>query len=563
MENPNNTPSDAGEDPESADSLGAGGGAEETQDQGLGAPDALPAGLRPRRGRKPALTGATGPRSVKGQGEEQARQVIMDKMRRDLLFFGRIVNPGMFTVASPPFHLELAERLIAPTAVKLNVIAPRGHAKSSLAAGLLPLWHLCFHDGPKFVVLVSKTQGHANRLLQSIKDIIEFSVPFRALFGYWGKHAARKWTDGEVTLPDGSVILTRGASQQMRGLKVGNQRPTLVVYDDPEDENNTKTEEAIHGNLMNLLKGVVPGLDPRVGRVVLIGTPIKEQSMVLVVSRMEGWETLRYKALMGSEGRYRALWPEVWPVERLLAERKALEDIGRVSAFYSEMQCEIVGDSDQLFRREDLHYWEGEVLRDRAGEHYLKVVSIDGREAEKNVPVNLFMGVDPASSTSARADYTAIVVIAMDRDKNVYVVDYVRKRMKPLDVAQRIMEMYRRYRPKKTQIETVGYQEMLRQYLREHGEEHIPGLEIKNNPRKDKLTRLEGLQPEVARGKWHLMERHIELEEEMVVFPRAAHDDLLDGIFYARKGAYPPYHDAIVEEAPKRPPRRMDWFADL
>jgi hypothetical protein len=33
------------------------------------------------------------------------------------------------------------------------------------------------------------------------------------------------------------------------------------------------------------------------------------------------------------------------------------------------------------------------------------------------------------------------------------------------------------------------------------------------------------------------------LEDEMLLFPRGKHDDLLDGLYYAFKGSYKPFHD--------------------
>ena len=50
-------------------------------------------------------------------------------------------------------------------------------------------------------------------------------------------------------------------------IKVGSQRPTLIIVDDPEDENNTKTAEAMESNLRWLLQSAVPSLDPLKGKI--------------------------------------------------------------------------------------------------------------------------------------------------------------------------------------------------------------------------------------------------------------------------------------------------------
>jgi predicted phage terminase large subunit-like protein len=365
----------------------------------------------------------------------------------------------------------------------------------------------------------------------------------------------------------------------MRGLKYIHQRPTKVIYDDPEDENNTLTEEARDKTLNGLLKGIVPGLDPHYGRAGVIGTPIHSQGLVNTLESNPSWFNRKYKGLIENEAwkegdpekdRYRALWPEVLSVDRLLEDKASAEAIGKLSTWYSEYQCEIVGDEDQLFREADLRYWKGELQWDVAGNPYLEIIAKgDPSDMEVfvnplKIPVNLFMGVDPASSTRRTADYSVIFTIGMDIDKNIYAIDYFRKRVKPLTLASEIIRKFKHFRPQRTQVESTGYQEMLRQYLREHAPEHIPGLEIKNSPRTKKSDRLAGLQPDFAMGKVYLRPHMQDFEQELLLFPRGRNDDLLDGFFYARKGAYIPYHEVQTDERPAErrvvPGFSKDWM---
>ena len=122
------------------------------------------------------------------------------EMQQDMLLFGRMVMPNMFSSESPPFHYDLTKALLDPDDKQINIIAPRGHAKSSVAAGIYPLWHLMFTPGVKVIVLVSRTQGHATKLLGTIKDVLDYSQEFRHFFGYWGMQSARKWTNNEIEL---------------------------------------------------------------------------------------------------------------------------------------------------------------------------------------------------------------------------------------------------------------------------------------------------------------------------------------------------------------------------
>ena len=173
---------------------------------------------------------------------------ILSKLKDNMILFGRVIMPNMFSSESPDFHYKVADVLMDNTQKQVNIIAPRGHAKSSIVGGVYPLYHLIFEKGPKLIVLVSRTQDHAIKLLGTIKDCLDYSQQFRALFGYWGQHSARSWAKTEIELKDRSMIVCKGTGQQLRGIKHGNQRPTLIIVDDPEDENNTKPPEAMETN---------------------------------------------------------------------------------------------------------------------------------------------------------------------------------------------------------------------------------------------------------------------------------------------------------------------------
>lgn len=202
-----------------------------------------------------------------------------------MILFGKVVMPNMFSAPSPDFHYTIAEDLMVKDKKQINIIAPRGHAKSSIVGGVFPLYHIVFDKGPKLIVLVSRTQDHAVKLLGTIKDIFDYSNEFRQLFGYWGMNSARSWAKTEVELKDGTMIVCKGTGQQLRGIKHGNQRPTLIIVDDPEDENNTKTSQAMESNLRWLLQSALPSLDPTKGRIAIIGTPIHQRCLVETLKR--------------------------------------------------------------------------------------------------------------------------------------------------------------------------------------------------------------------------------------------------------------------------------------
>ena len=478
-----------------------------------------------------------------------------------MILFGKIVMPNMFTAPSPDFHYKISDVLRDKTEKQINIIAPRGHAKSSIVGGVFPMHHIMFDEGTKLIVLVSRTQDHAVKLLGTIKDVFDYSESFRAVFGYWGQHSARAWAKTEIELKDGTMIVCKGTGQQLRGIKHGNQRPTLIILDDPEDENNTKTSEAMESNLRWLLQSAVPSLDPKKGRLAVIGTPIHQRCIVETLKEMDGWKNMLFKPDLTNKV---ALWEEWQPIDKLIQKKKELESINRVSVFYREYMCEVVGDEDQLFQEGYLKYYDGDLIF-KNNYPFIRFKSIEGEDIDKLVPVNVFMGVDPASSTRQTADFSTIVSVAVDNENNRYVLPYMRKRATPLNLADKIIQYYKIYKPEKTRIESVGYQEMLREYVKKKCEDEnifIPGLEIRENPRNSKSARLETMEPYFAMGKTYIRKDMEELKDELLLYPRGKHDDLLDGLYYATKKIYPPNHKEIDGSHEKKKSRNVIRLQD-
>ena len=501
------------------------------------------------------------------------KEEAYEKLKQDVLLFGKVCSPNTCVVRTPEFHYDLAAIWHDITRTRVNVIAPRGHGKSTLCK-FFALHHLMY--GPtniKVILLISRTQSHAIRLLADIKNNLEYSQTFREIFGYWGKETASKWSEDEIILKDGSIIMCKGASQMIIGINHLSQRPTFVLYDDPEDENNTKTKESMESTLRILLRGVDPGADPIHGRIFVIGTPQREGCLVEKLKDMPEWITKHYDAIVNEKDK-RVLWPEWISWERLMMKKASYEAINRLSIFYSEYRCTIIGDEDQLFNIQDFRYWDGDYKKDERGESYILIKRLGKQERDgldwkvvwEDVvelvwkPINTFMGVDPASSTSTSADYSVIMVIGIDIDKKAYILPFFRKRVKPMDLTKNIIEYYHKYRPKITNIETTGYQEMLRDYLRQESPVYIPGLELKNNPRTPKSKRIETLQP-FFYNKQMLFKSDMpnlgDLENELLLYPRTKHDDILDALYYARKTIRPPYHKHESNKTVRRVFRRF------
>jgi len=498
------------------------------------------------------------------------RVPVQMKLKANPLLLGKVTMPEMFTKPSPPFHKQLIAAYLDPKHRLVNIQAPRGHAKSSVMGGIAPLHHLMHHHTrTKFIVLVSKTQKHAKRLLQTIKDTLDFSEGFRQVYGYWGQHSAKKWTDEEIRLKDGSVITCVGTGQQVRGLKIGHQRPTLIILDDPEDENNTRTAEAMRNNLDWVEKGLVPSVDSDSGKIIVIGTPLHQSCLVETLRDSRRWHSLHFSAELNAKKQL-PLWPEKHTWADLQAIRADAERNNRLSAYYQEYLCSVIPDEDRLFKPDDFRYYQ---LLSISHEADARRPSITFQPCTKKgdpigkpitSPCYTFMGIDPATSTRDTADYTVIMPIAMLPDTRVLILPYTRARMAPSATIEKIISTYRRYRPLITSIEATGAQETFRDILRQRTDISIPGLAVKHLPRESKYKRhLEVLEPYFAANRILMAPGDQALFDELVMHPKGKHDDILDALYYAllrAKAPNTPKSTTTDHARPSKKPPAQAWM---
>ena len=479
------------------------------------------------------------------------KQQVLDRCKTDLLYFGQILNPTAFYTESPEFHKEIVQMLMDRSILQIMFQAPRGFGKSTLLL-LFILHHLFFDGGNKVILIQSKTRPLALDRMSTIKSLLKSYLVSDLFSVNINEDTSSTWREDKIQFRfnniitgenQGVMIRAIGTGMPARGMLVDETRITLYVLDDPDDEDNCKTKEAMDDNLSKFL-GNKEGVDPRGGRTIVIGTPIREGCIVDRLNGNFGWETKVYDSI--DETNKVSIWENYRSYKWVMEEKKReYEELGMRWKWYAEFRCQISGEEDRVFK--DWKYWGGSLE-----DGFLKITHKHKQElpTPELVPVNTFLGIDPASSTKSTADYSVTFRLAFD-GKNIYVLPYFRQRVTPLAHAEQIVETVRQDKPTRGQVETVGYQEMLRTYLRQRLEEedlYLPGLELKFNPRTEKSARLEMLQPFFASGRIWLMDNMPELEDEFNMYPRGKHDDLLDGLYYATRKLIPPDHQVETEE---------------
>ena len=481
-------------------------------------------------------------------GDVSKNEKILQLAYKDLITFGKLFSPQDFLAsATPDFHNEVGKLLINKEIQQLGLVLPRDHAKSTLAScAVLYRFLFASPDKPEFIAWVGEAQDQATDNLNWIANHI-YSNP--AIHYYFGDLQGEKWTKTEITLTNNCRMIAKGTSQRLRGKKQLSTRYTGIILDDFESELNTKTPESRLQIKNWVTAAVYPAIDfDKGGFLWCNGTIVHYDSFIngLVngyksaekTGEEYSWDIVTYKAILENG---KPLWPSRWPLEKLEERKQFYVDSGTPAKFYQEYMNQAKSPEDQIFAEEDImdNLYSGNArFNEEANSWYLR---FDDGSTEY---VNIYMGVDPASTLSIKNDYSVIMVIGVTSDNDYYVLEYWRKRVLPMECAEEIFKIFERYKPiKRINIETISYQEMLRDYVFKRSKKEgkfLPGIEkgIKgygNQKKKDRL--FEGLQPMFKAGAVHLKKNMHELIGELLDFPKGSHDDTIDAFWLSTQYA--------------------------
>ena len=494
--------------------------------------------------------------------EEKYEQLqALKKLKNNMALFGKYCFPTALKKSTPAFHTNIYKDLANNEKRRVLIAAPRGTAKSTVTTLIYPLWKAAFKksDEELFIVIISESQAQSINFLSRIKYHLTYSNQFKSIFGNLGPETASKWTHTDIVLANGTRMVAVGTGQRVRGFLQGDTRPNLIIVDDFESELNAYTPEARAKNRKWLTEAVIPSLSDE-GKIAMIGTVISEDCFLCWAKESSAWNVLWFSIWDENE---KSIWPERFPKERILSIKEEFKSVGNINGFFQEYMNIAQSPDDAPFQPDwiKLHHWSYKRIQ---GQNCL--IKNEGEENEEIKPVEVYTGVDPASSLSARADYFVIATIAIDNKSNRYVLDLYRNRISPAEQPGMIIKTFKKYRPRRVKVETVGYQEALRTAVRELMKEenlYIPGLESGVKPRNSKSERLLSLVPLFAKGSFYFRPEDTHAQAEFLSYPKGKHDDIMDAIWTALDGAKPCRKrdfEKISDDEWRKPNKSLDWM---
>ena len=339
--------------------------------------------------------------------------IIRKELRNPFLGFDLIYLPHYLRLPPADFHPEMLSLLEDYSVKFLSIIGFRGSAKSSYASVALPLWMSLEHpDLYPFIIIINETRDQAVENIANIRKELEENLLLRLDYGDMseGISKQREWTKSGLLLKNGVRILGLSRGQRIRGRRHRQDRPSVVIIDDPEElvkvekkEYRDKTEKWLRGE-------VIPAIEEVNARLIVLGNILHTDAIMARLKNDPIFIHKDYALFKGEPIWENCTWKGKYPTPEAL---KAQERKVRHTAWMREYLLKVIPPEGQVIKDEWIQYYD---------EIPAPVYETDPRTKQQKLVFNPILsageGVDLAISKQASADYTAMVGGVMATQEN-------------------------------------------------------------------------------------------------------------------------------------------------
>ena len=340
---------------------------------------------------------------------------------------------------------------------KCCIIEPRGLAKTTTFNMANSVWLHCYAKS-KFTLIGAKTDNDAAQFLDSIKRAFKENKKIIDNFGLLIDKKNYTVNANEVEFTNGTYIRTVGSGTSVRGANWGGIRPTVVICDDYQSEQDILTDSAREKKYDKFLKEVEQVGDKAVYRngnkikqatkIIAIGTVLHTFCLMSQLSRNNDYYTILRRAIILGDGQTvedifeSDLWQQCHDI---YFDEKLDKELRKATAeqFYinhkEEMQFDVLWPEKwDCFNDLAIIYWENrkafmsELMNDASsiGEKWFKSVKTQTKEEiEEHDFIKTMLSVDPASTTNKKSDSTNIMVGSKATNDFTYIRDIVHRKL--------------------------------------------------------------------------------------------------------------------------------------
>lgn len=405
-------------------------------------------------------------------------------------------------------------------------LAPRGFGKSTVGDVDFCITKIIREPNVR-IMIGSKTQTQAEAFLKEVRTHFEQNVNLIRIFGDWKKSRDNVWNDKEFTV-NRRTIIKKEATLTALGASgaVVSKHFDVIIGDDLVGFENARTEAQRKKLKEWFYSSLFPTLEPD-GEIHILGTRYSPMDLYEDLIRSKNYKINIQQAITVKDNAEYSLWEAKFSLEKL---REIREESGLI-IFNMQYQNNTELAKGKIFKYKYFkNFEEYEVDYDLSR---VRVKVLDANNVPYWIPVRIYMGADLAISEdeTSNNDYFVLTTIGVDKDKNVYVLDYLKERLTFNAQLNAILDYGRNKFPmvERIGVETVQYQKSLAQELRRLS--LLPIVNIQTS--KDKVTRAMRRSALFENGKVFFRIGMDDLEECLLLFPDVDHDDLFDGLDFA------------------------------
>lgn len=350
---------------------------------------------------------------------------------------------------------------------KLNIICPRGFAKTTIFDLAISIWLVCYKKS-KFTLIGAKKDDDATQFVDSIKIVFNENQRIISTFGKLIDKKKFKVNANEIEFTNGMYIRAVGSASSVRGANFKGIRPTTVIADDYQDEKDILTEETREKKYNRWTKEIEQVGDKAVYRkgkkikaatkIVSIGTVLHIDCLMSRLSRNRDYHTILKRAIILEEGQTvdDIFNSNLWRECKKIYFNDLLEDSKKEAEKYykqheEEMRFNVLwAEKWNCFKDLAIPYWENrlsfmsELMNDATsiGEKWFKsILTKSKEEIEEHKFIKTMLCIDPASTTKKKSDFTAMVVGSVATNGFKYMRELVLDKLEFNDYCQKVIDV--------------------------------------------------------------------------------------------------------------------------
>jgi hypothetical protein len=470
--------------------------------------------------------------------------------------FGKTFSPDAFSSPFSSLHNQMLELIDSPRQF-IAIAAPRGLGKTTTVSELAKK-SILYRDY-EFICYVSNSETVATMQTENIKRDLRTNYELKKVFGDItistdDPDIDESFSKASWVAFGNTLVMPRGANQQIRGLRFKRFRPQLIIIDDLEKkeelenpENRRKLKQWFYSDLMKCVDRYSNKF-----KLIYIDTLKHEDSLLAELLTAPNWHSITLE-LCGDD--YTSNVPDLISTEEILIEAEAHRASGQLDVFFMEYRNLPTAKETAAFKQEYFQYYEEAEIKP---------------EEYENVII-----VDPAKTPNMNSADSAIVGIGINYWKNeILIRDLECGKWYPDELYDRTFAMRRRLNAHAVGIEVTGLEEFIKQPIINEMQKRGPSdmfepiwLKARGGDpsgEKGKIKRIGSLVPYYRYGYIkHNKRVCATLESQLLAFPRGKRVDCADATAYIiemlelgeRYFSTPPEND--------HRPNHEDEFAEL